>query len=115
MTQKESLDQFGTIAFAQDFIQATIGFGTPIFDDNTFAGFNKNENPHALCLVVWLSFVPEVYRPDIRAMLETISPQWVGIVATQGSLNVIASDITKHVHKLISTGVLQRREPLKSV
>lgn len=57
--------KYGTIAFEYDFMEKTIGFGVPIFSQpfNEFVGFDSSADPNTLHLGVWLSFVPDAFKP----------------------------------------------------
>lgn len=63
MSPIESMEQYGTMAFSEQYMNAFVGYGEPEFDqDGTFKGFNSKSNPQKINLSVWLGLVPDVFR-----------------------------------------------------
>lgn len=73
MTEKQSFENFGTIAFGNKFIEKLTGFGEPIFDGIEFRGFDIHLKTIQFNFDIWLAFVPKVYQDIAFLALEEVT------------------------------------------
>lgn len=103
------MKEFNVTAFEIDFIRHAIGFGDPIITNGVFVGFQSaKEIPPgiqvAICLNVWLSFVPEVYLAAALRGAEAVFAEFVqaGGKATDEMLAVYHVRLFQWIHEHIT-------------
>lgn len=112
MSESESLERWGTVAFSTLFMKRTIGFGRPIYDNyGVFAGFTTS-NPCAheepwmgkfppMCtleLSIWYGFVPQIYWPQLPlTQIREIARKNLKLKATQRTIDLIIADLQKFI------------------
>jgi len=77
---------YGTQAFTYEFMDAIIDFGGIVHDDKTGQiSILHQADPGSLQLGLWMEFVPEVYKDQIRRLLHRHREDFEGLLKKQAT------------------------------
>jgi hypothetical protein len=72
MKPMDSMEEYGTMAFSPQYMNAFVGYGEPKYDnDKLFMGFDEKANPSKLNLSVWLGLVPSIFKEMVLIVVES--------------------------------------------
>lgn len=101
MSPEDSLRRFGTIAFCDEIMKRTIGFGEPVFKRHEFIGFDKNAAPWHLSVAPWILMVPRPFRDAAHAAVDKAYAKMHLQVASERNLEDFRRFIREELARII--------------